>query len=141
MDAALREAQPSAHGLKWCRHATMMEYGIWNSDITNANSKAKTINAKVLVNAAGPWVSAVLRNLVGHNEPDKIRQVEGSHLVVDKPYDHDRCYIFQNADGRICLLFLMKLISHILAPLTKTTMVNRASLELLKLKQITCLVQ
>ena len=28
--------------------------------------------------------------------------VKGSHLVVDKLYDHDRCYIFQNADGRIC---------------------------------------
>jgi glycerol-3-phosphate dehydrogenase len=28
--------------------------------------------------------------------------VKGSHLVVEKLYDHDRCYIFQNADGRIC---------------------------------------
>jgi glycerol-3-phosphate dehydrogenase len=28
--------------------------------------------------------------------------VKGSHLVVDKLFDHDRCYIFQNADGRIC---------------------------------------
>jgi glycerol-3-phosphate dehydrogenase len=28
--------------------------------------------------------------------------VKGSHLVVDKLYDHDRCYIFQNSDGRIC---------------------------------------
>jgi glycerol-3-phosphate dehydrogenase len=28
--------------------------------------------------------------------------VKGSHLVVDKLYEHDRCYIFQNADGRIC---------------------------------------
>jgi glycerol-3-phosphate dehydrogenase len=28
--------------------------------------------------------------------------VKGSHIVVDKLYDHDRCYIFQNGDGRIC---------------------------------------
>ena len=28
--------------------------------------------------------------------------VKGSHIVVDRLYDHDRCYIFQNADGRIC---------------------------------------
>jgi glycerol-3-phosphate dehydrogenase len=27
--------------------------------------------------------------------------VKGSHIVVDRVYDHDRCYIFQNADGRI----------------------------------------
>ncbi len=39
---------------------------------------------------------------MGRNDPDKIRMVKGSHLVVDKLYDHDRCYIFQNADGRIC---------------------------------------
>ena len=38
----------------------------------------------------------------GRNDPDKIRMVKGSHIVVDKLYDHDRCYIFQNADGRIC---------------------------------------
>jgi glycerol-3-phosphate dehydrogenase len=28
--------------------------------------------------------------------------VKGTHIVVDRLYDHDRCYIFQNADGRIC---------------------------------------
>jgi glycerol-3-phosphate dehydrogenase len=27
--------------------------------------------------------------------------VQGSHIVVKKLYDHDRAYIFQNADGRI----------------------------------------
>ena len=47
-------------------------------------------------------MSQVLGAVVGRNDPDKIRMVKGSHLVVDKLYDHDRCYIFQNADGRIC---------------------------------------
>jgi glycerol-3-phosphate dehydrogenase len=28
--------------------------------------------------------------------------VKGSHLVVDRLFEHDHCYIFQNADGRIC---------------------------------------
>ncbi len=27
--------------------------------------------------------------------------VQGSHIVVRRLYDHDRCYIFQNADNRI----------------------------------------
>ena len=27
--------------------------------------------------------------------------MQGSHIVVPKIYEHDRCYIFQNADGRI----------------------------------------
>jgi glycerol-3-phosphate dehydrogenase len=73
----------------------------WTVDI-DSNGKAETIRAKALINSAGPWVSQVLGQVIGRNDPDKIRMVKGSHLVVDKLYDHDRCYIFQNADGRIC---------------------------------------
>jgi glycerol-3-phosphate dehydrogenase len=74
----------------------------WLVDILASDGTTQTISAKVLVNASGPWVSDVLAKVVGRNDPDKIRMVKGSHLVVDKLYDHDRCYIFQNADGRIC---------------------------------------
>ena len=30
-----------------------------------------------------------------------MRLVKGSHIVTERLFDHDRCYIFQNADGRI----------------------------------------
>ncbi len=73
----------------------------WSIDVESAGVH-ETIQAKALVNAAGPWVSQVLGQVIGHNDPAKIRMVKGSHLVVEKLYDHDRCYIFQNADGRIC---------------------------------------
>ncbi len=73
----------------------------WSVDIERDGVR-ETIQAKALVNAAGPWVSQVLGQVIGHNDPAKIRMVKGSHLVVDRLYDHDRCYIFQNADGRIC---------------------------------------
>jgi glycerol-3-phosphate dehydrogenase len=73
----------------------------WYVDIESGH-KIETIRAKALINSAGPWVSQVLGQVVSHNDPAKIRMVKGSHLVVDKLYDHDRCYIFQNADGRIC---------------------------------------
>lgn len=74
----------------------------WEIDIVDAAGRTETINAKVLVNAGGPWVSDILAKVIGRNDPDKIRMVKGSHIVVDKLYDHDRCYIFQNGDGRIC---------------------------------------
>jgi len=61
-----------------------------------------SVRARMLVNTGGPWVSEVLGKVIGENNPDRIRLVKGSHIVVDKLYDHDRCYIFQNADGRIC---------------------------------------
>jgi glycerol-3-phosphate dehydrogenase len=76
--------------------------GGWEIEVSGADGKAELISAKVLVNAAGPWVSEVLTQVIGRNDADKIRMVKGSHLVVDKLYDHDRCYIFQNADNRIC---------------------------------------
>jgi glycerol-3-phosphate dehydrogenase len=44
----------------------------------------------------------VLRDVVGEAAPRPIRLVKGSHIVVPRLYGHDRSYIFQNADGRIC---------------------------------------
>ena len=76
--------------------------GAWEMTIAAEGGAEETVRARALINAAGPWVSQVLGQVVGRNDPDKIRMVKGSHLVVDKLYDHDRCYIFQNADGRIC---------------------------------------
>ena len=61
----------------------------------------RTIRARVVVNAAGPWVADVLANTLQTKGRAKVRLVQGSHIVVRRLYDHDRCYIFQNADGRI----------------------------------------
>jgi len=59
------------------------------------------IHARILVNAAGPWVGDVLSNRVQVDSRDKVRMVKGSHIVVPKMFDHDRAYIFQNPDERI----------------------------------------
>ena len=60
----------------------------------------REVTARMLVNAAGPWVDRVLGS-TGYNGPRNVRLVQGSHIVVPKLYDHDRAYIFQNADGRV----------------------------------------
>ena len=79
------------------------EGGHWLVTLQNSETGATSqISARGLVNTCGPWVSEVLGQVVGVNAPDRIRLVKGSHIVVDKLYDHDECYIFQNADGRIC---------------------------------------
>jgi glycerol-3-phosphate dehydrogenase len=59
------------------------------------------VTAKILINAAGPWVADVLSATLRVNTAAKVRMVQGSHIVVRKVFDHDRCYIFQNADKRI----------------------------------------
>jgi len=58
--------------------------------------------ARALVNAAGPYVSRALTDVVGELGTKRIRLVKGSHIVVPRLAGHDRCYIFQNADGRVC---------------------------------------
>ena len=60
------------------------------------------LHSRALVNAAGPWVSQVLTGVIAHPSPTRIRMVKGSHVVVPRLYPQACCYIFQNADGRIC---------------------------------------
>jgi glycerol-3-phosphate dehydrogenase len=61
----------------------------------------ETIRARILINAAGPWVGDVLALTLRRDAAASTRLVQGSHIVVPKLYQHDRCYIFQNADDRI----------------------------------------
>ncbi|HVC59399.1 MAG TPA: glycerol-3-phosphate dehydrogenase [Acetobacteraceae bacterium] len=58
--------------------------------------------ARVLVNAGGPFVSRILASVLGYQAVTPIRLVKGTHIVVPRLYAHDRCYIFQNADRRVC---------------------------------------
>lgn len=57
--------------------------------------------SRVLVNAGGPWVEDIIRNVARINSTEGVRLVRGSHIVTRKLYDHDRCYFFQGTDGRI----------------------------------------
>ncbi|WP_018261766.1 glycerol-3-phosphate dehydrogenase [Methylobacterium sp. WSM2598] len=66
-----------------------------------AGGRRETVRARILVNAAGPWVSEVLTGVVRANAAAGVRLVQGSHIVVRRLFRHDRAYIFQNPDGRI----------------------------------------
>lgn len=57
--------------------------------------------AKVLVNAAGPWVDPVTALYDQSSDAAKLRLVKGSHIVVARKFEGDHSYIFQNKDGRI----------------------------------------
>src|SRR5579863_5632375 len=72
----------------------------WTVTVQHRRTGAQTaVRAKILINAAGPWMSEAVA--VSGGGEAKVRLVKGSHIVVKKLYDHDRCYIFQNADGRV----------------------------------------
>jgi len=60
-----------------------------------------TARAKTIVNAAGPWITSVMDRSAVKVRGAEIRLVKGSHIVVPRLFEHDRAYIFQNADKRI----------------------------------------
>lgn len=76
------------------------EDGGWSIELDGEAGK-QTVRARMLINAAGPWVDEVINGVMGKKGGHNVRLVQGSHIVVKKLYDHDRCYFFQNSDGRI----------------------------------------
>ncbi|QRM53332.1 glycerol-3-phosphate dehydrogenase [Sinorhizobium sp. BG8] len=78
------------------------ENGHWHVLTENTESGERaTFRARMLVNAAGPWVDKVLTGSLGRNDAHHVRLVQGSHIVVRKKFSDPRAYFFQNPDGRI----------------------------------------
>lgn len=76
--------------------------GHWNIRVEDLRSGAvEEVKARLIVNAAGPWIDHVLTETVGQNNVHNVRLVQGSHIVVTKKFDDPRAYFFQNKDGRI----------------------------------------
>lgn len=76
--------------------------GLW--DITlhdRRHDNKESITAKIIINATGPWSSTVLQRVFGRDRPENIRLVRGSHIIIGKKFNHNRCYVFQHSDGRI----------------------------------------
>jgi glycerol-3-phosphate dehydrogenase len=84
--------------------AARREDNFWRLTLHNNRdaTQYETVAARALVNAAGPWVADVASGVTGSPAPVGVRLVKGSHVVVDRLFDHDRAYLFQNGDGRVC---------------------------------------
>jgi len=67
----------------------------------NARGHRRTVTARVLVNASGPWVTEVMERVIRVANPVRTRLVKASHIVVPRLFDHDRAYMFHNRDGRV----------------------------------------
>ncbi|RZL94841.1 MAG: glycerol-3-phosphate dehydrogenase [Variovorax sp.] len=66
----------------------------------------RTVRARAVVNAAGPWAESFLRGVAQSAQGEALatrhlRLVKGSHIVVRRLFAHDHAYIFQNPDKRI----------------------------------------
>ena len=75
---------------------------LWEITTRDGDSgETRSLRARALVNAAGPWVTEVSEKVIRNNTRAPVRLVQGSHIVVPRLYPHDGCYIFQNSDKRI----------------------------------------
>lgn len=73
----------------------------WNAEIRLEDGTARTIRAKALVNATGPWAAQFIQQRAGIAMSAQLRLVKGSHIVVPKLYAGNHAFILQNHDRRI----------------------------------------
>ena len=74
----------------------------WRISIEDTTTgRVDEVSARLIVNAAGPWVDRVLSEALSENDVHNVRLVQGSHIVVRRKSEDPRAYFFQNRDGRI----------------------------------------
>ncbi len=78
----------------------------WVCQLRAGDGAARTVRARTLVNAAGPWVAQALASATSEGAACTgpkagVRLVRGSHIVLPALYRGDQAYILQNDDGRV----------------------------------------
>ncbi|WP_142846772.1 glycerol-3-phosphate dehydrogenase [Telmatospirillum sp. J64-1] len=73
----------------------------WLLRLRTAEGESFEVTARALVNAAGPWVTEVMKRAEGVKRSADLRLVKGSHVVIRRKFEGSHSYIFQNGDGRI----------------------------------------
>ncbi|MCC6382266.1 MAG: glycerol-3-phosphate dehydrogenase, partial [Dehalococcoidia bacterium] len=98
VDAHNRGARILLHTEAVAAHRTPAR---WQLDMHRADGSRATVAARVLVNAAGPWVERVLHDVVHLGSQRHVRLVKGSHIVVPKFWSGPHAYLLQNTDRRV----------------------------------------
>jgi glycerol-3-phosphate dehydrogenase len=96
IDAAARGA--TIHTRTRCLHA---ERGAGWTLTLETRGRRNSATARVLVNAAGPWLANIAERVLRRSHPLPLRLVKGSHIVVARLFAHGRAYILPTPDGRI----------------------------------------
>ncbi len=71
-------------------------------------SDNKIIKSKVLINATGPWINQVLKNVIKIKSQISTRLVKGSHIITKKLYNQNIALTLQNIDKRIIFVIPYK---------------------------------
>ena len=69
--------------------------------VLNSRGRRDVKTARVLVNAAGPWIGEVADTIIRQPLARPVRLIKGSHIVVRRRFEHDDGYLFQAPDRRV----------------------------------------
>jgi glycerol-3-phosphate dehydrogenase len=69
--------------------------------VLSSRGSREVVTARVLVNAAGPWIAEVMERVLRLAGPLRVRFVKGSHILVRRLFEHDRAYLLPGVDGRV----------------------------------------
>ena len=94
VDAAERGAEIATRTALVSAHR---ENEVWRARL----SDGRTLSAKAIVNAAGPWVKEVLGDRLQSGSKAGLRLIRGSHIVVPQLHGGDHAYILIQPDGRV----------------------------------------
>ena len=97
----LNAVDAAEHGAEIATRTALLsahrEDGLWHATLSDGRS----VSARALVNAAGPWVAQLLQQALRQNSQSKVRLVKGSHIVVPRLFEGEQAYILQQPDGRV----------------------------------------
>lgn len=86
-----------------CAMAKRIDDG-WQAVLRAAHGAERTVSARGIVNAAGPWVKQVLNDRLHQPSRDNVKLVKGSHIVVPRVYEGEHAFILQNDDRRVVFM-------------------------------------
>ena len=76
--------------------------GAWQLTVRDVERQTDAVvNARGVVNAAGPWVKHLLDDALKVPMNATARLVKGSHIVVPRVHEQGHAYILQNSDKRV----------------------------------------
>ncbi|MCM2293264.1 glycerol-3-phosphate dehydrogenase [Allorhizobium sp. BGMRC 0089] len=81
------------------------EKGVWLCQLRDSRTgSVRSVKAKAVVNAAGPWVNDIINRVAGSNSRRQVRLVKGSHIIVPKFWSGQQAYLVQNHDKRVIFI-------------------------------------
>ena len=79
--------------------------GAWSVTLQDVVSGAeRTVQARAVVNASGPWIARVMQEGFGQREYRHLSLVKGSHIVVPRLHAGSHAYILQHTDRRVIFI-------------------------------------